>query len=170
MIVICDRDRGDLARTRRLGLAKFEQAVRREITRRGGQKPSLRILRKLSTALYDPRVVITHPRERARTDSPPARRLDRQPAPTDRRRTRMISVLDELQFTDLVTPPSSSSHPSAPQRSSPTGDPNPVRDRTGAGHTLAPLLTRSCPAPLPTAPSSPARAAPALRLAVGPTV
>ena len=34
-----DRDGGDLARTRRLGLARFEQAVRREITRRGGQKP-----------------------------------------------------------------------------------------------------------------------------------
>ena len=49
--VITGRDRGDLARTRRLGAARFEQAVRREITRRGGLKPCLRIVRGLFTAL-----------------------------------------------------------------------------------------------------------------------
>ena len=37
--VILDRDGGDFDRTRRLGAARFEQAVRREITKRGGQKP-----------------------------------------------------------------------------------------------------------------------------------
>jgi transposase len=37
--VIAGRDGGDFARTRRLGMRRFEQAVRREITRRGGQKP-----------------------------------------------------------------------------------------------------------------------------------
>src|SRR5205823_3416171 len=40
--VIAGRDRGDFARTRRLGPARFEHAVRREITRRGGHKPCLR--------------------------------------------------------------------------------------------------------------------------------
>jgi len=35
--VICERDGGDLVRTRRLGAARFEAAVRREILRRGGQ-------------------------------------------------------------------------------------------------------------------------------------
>jgi transposase len=45
--VALDRDGGDLARTRRLGLARFEAAVRREITRRGKQKPCLRIVRSL---------------------------------------------------------------------------------------------------------------------------
>src|SRR5436190_15311117 len=35
MSVICENDVGDLARTHRLGAARFEQAVRREITRRG---------------------------------------------------------------------------------------------------------------------------------------
>jgi hypothetical protein len=40
LAVIVDRDRGDLRRTRRLGAARFEQVVRREILRRGGQKPS----------------------------------------------------------------------------------------------------------------------------------
>jgi transposase len=39
MTVIRQRDGGDFARTRRLGAARFEQAVRREITRRGGLKP-----------------------------------------------------------------------------------------------------------------------------------
>jgi hypothetical protein len=41
MSLICDRDGGDLVRTRRRGPARLEQAVRREITRRGRQKPSL---------------------------------------------------------------------------------------------------------------------------------
>jgi transposase len=43
MSVILDRD-GDLARTRRLGLARFERAVRREIVSRGGKKPTLWIV------------------------------------------------------------------------------------------------------------------------------
>ena len=51
LTVILDRDGGDLDRTRRLGWARFERVVRREITRRGGQKPSLRIARHLSAAL-----------------------------------------------------------------------------------------------------------------------
>jgi hypothetical protein len=36
MVVVLDRDAGDLDRTRRLGPARFEHQVRREITRRGG--------------------------------------------------------------------------------------------------------------------------------------
>jgi transposase len=51
---------GGFTRTRRLGAARFEQAVRREITRRGGQKPCLRIVRGLFTALSDPAGVIAH--------------------------------------------------------------------------------------------------------------
>ena len=57
-----DRDGGDLDRTRRLGWARFERAVRREITRRGGQKPCLRIVRKLFAALADPAGVLAHRR------------------------------------------------------------------------------------------------------------
>ena len=60
MSVICERDGGDLDRTRRLGPARFEQAVRREILKRGGQKPSLRIARRLFAALTDPAGVIAH--------------------------------------------------------------------------------------------------------------
>jgi hypothetical protein len=58
--VITSRDLGDFARTRRLGAARFEQMVRRAITRRGGQKPCLRIVRGLFTALSDPAGVIAH--------------------------------------------------------------------------------------------------------------
>jgi hypothetical protein len=60
--VIVDRDGGDFARTRRLGLARLETAVRREITKRGGQKPCLRIVRKLFAALADPTGVLAHRR------------------------------------------------------------------------------------------------------------
>ena len=60
LTVIVGRDGGDFARTRRLGAARFEQTVRREITRRGGQKPCLRIVRGLFTALSDPAGVIAH--------------------------------------------------------------------------------------------------------------
>jgi len=38
---------GDFGRTRRLGSARFEEAMRREITRRGGRKPCWRIVRGL---------------------------------------------------------------------------------------------------------------------------
>jgi hypothetical protein len=58
MTVIVDRDGGNLDRTRRLGPARFEQAVRREIAKRGGQKLSLRILRNLFAALDDPARVL----------------------------------------------------------------------------------------------------------------
>ena len=48
--VILDRDGGDLARSRRLGPARFEHAVRRLILAQGGQKPCLRIV---GTAVLD---------------------------------------------------------------------------------------------------------------------
>jgi transposase len=45
LAVITGRDSGNLARTRRLGPARFEQAVRREVIRRGRQQPCLRSVR-----------------------------------------------------------------------------------------------------------------------------
>ena len=48
------RDGGDLSRTRRLGRARFERAVRAEVTRRGGVRPCLRIVRGLFSVLTDP--------------------------------------------------------------------------------------------------------------------
>ena len=60
LTVVVDRDRGDLERTRRLGVARFERAVRKEVTRRGGQRPCLRIVRRLFAALSDPAGVLAH--------------------------------------------------------------------------------------------------------------
>jgi transposase len=103
MWVILDRDGGDLTRTRRLGLARFEQAVRREITRRGGQRPCLRIVRKLFTALADETGVIAHRRgalERVQLLLEDWADTQRKLVDTE---TRMVAVLDELELTELVT-------------------------------------------------------------------
>jgi transposase len=101
--VILDRDGGDLARTRRLGLARFENAVRREIAKRGGQRPCLRIVRKLYSALADPTGVTAHRRgalERVQLLLEDWAETQRKLADTE---TRMTTVLDELSLTELAT-------------------------------------------------------------------
>lgn len=101
--VVCGRDGGDLTRTRRLGLARLESVVRREIIRVGGQKPSLRIIRNLSAALTDPAGVIAHRRgalERVHLVVEDWAEDRRRLADTE---TRMHNVLDELRLTELVT-------------------------------------------------------------------
>jgi transposase len=103
MTVVCERDRGDLARSRRLGVDRFELAVRREITRRGGQKPSLRILRQLFTALTDPTGVTAHRSgalERVAFLLQDWHGAAVKLADTE---TRMTDVLDELELTELAT-------------------------------------------------------------------
>jgi transposase len=103
MTVILDRDGGDLARTRRLGLARFERAVRREIVNRGGKKPSLRIVRALFAALSDPAGVLAHRRgalERVQLLLEDWRDTQRKLADTEQR---MTGVLEELELTELVT-------------------------------------------------------------------
>jgi transposase len=101
--VALDRDGGDLARTRRLGLARFENAVRREITRRGGQRPCLRIVRKLYSALADPTGVTAHRRgalERVQLLLEDWTETQRRLLDTE---DRMVAVLEELQLTELAT-------------------------------------------------------------------
>jgi transposase len=101
--VILDRDGGDFTRTRRLGSARFEQQVRREITQRGGQKPCLRIVRKLFTALADPTGVVAHRRgvlERVQLLLEDWADTQRKLVDTE---ARMTAVLDELELTELVT-------------------------------------------------------------------
>jgi transposase len=103
MSVVLDRDGGDLDRTRRLGLARFERAVRREITRRGGQKPCLRIVRRLYSALADPAGVIAHRAgalERVGWVLADWEAGKQRLAETE---DRMVAVLDELELTTLVT-------------------------------------------------------------------
>jgi transposase len=123
MTVILDRDGADLTRTRRLGLARFEHAVRREITRRGGQKPSLRILRNLFNALGDPAGVIAHrpgALERVQLLMADWAHNQHQMAETEHR---MLAVLDELELTDLVTSITGLSAVGAAAILAETGDP-----------------------------------------------
>jgi transposase len=103
MSVVLDRDGGDLDRTRRLGLVRFEAQVRREITRRGGQKPCLRILRKLFTALADPTGVTAHRHgalERAGWVLTDWEADQHRLTQTEQR---MVQVLDDLGLTVLAT-------------------------------------------------------------------
>ena len=102
LAVVVDRDGGDLARTRRLGAARFEHAIRREITRRGGVKPCLRIVRELFAALDDQAGVAAHRAgalERVQLLLVDWVHANERLADTE---TRMVAVLDELQLTGLV--------------------------------------------------------------------
>ena len=121
--VVTARDCGDLARTRRLGAARFEQAVRREITRRGGKKPCLRIIRGLFAALADPAGVIAHrpgALERIALLLEDWQHARRRLAETEQR---MTSVLDELGLTGLVTSITGLSAVGAAAILAETGDP-----------------------------------------------
>ena len=121
--VITSRDRADFTHTRRLGAARFGQAVRREITRRGGQKPCLRIVRRVLTALSDPGGVIARRRgalERAHLLISDWRATHRRLAGTE---TRMVTVLDEPGLTELVTSITSLSAVGAATILAQTGDP-----------------------------------------------
>ena len=98
-----NRDSGDLERTRRLGAARFERAVRKEVIRRGKVRPCLRIVRALFTALTDEAGVLAHrPAAFERIawviddwDHAKAKLVDAE--------ARMVAVLDELQLTELAT-------------------------------------------------------------------
>ena len=103
MSVIMDRDGGDLNRTRRLGLPRFETAVRRQISRWHGQRPCRRIIRQMFTALGDATGVLAHRPgafERIGLLLGDWHQTRERLTHTD---TRMLAVLDELELTDLVT-------------------------------------------------------------------
>jgi transposase len=122
--IVVDRDGGDLARTRRLGLARWESAVRREIIRRGRTKPCMRIVRLLFAALTDPAGVTAH---RAGALERVALIL-RDWLETHRRLTdteaRMTAILDELRLTELVTSIPALSTIGVAAILAETGDPN----------------------------------------------
>jgi transposase len=124
MSIVVDRDGGDLARTRRLGLARLESAVRREVVRRGKQRPCLRIVRLLFAALTDPAGVTAHRAgalERVALLLGDWLETHRRLLDTE---TRMTAVLDELQLTDLVTSITGLSTVGAAAILAETGDPN----------------------------------------------
>ncbi|HZN77555.1 MAG TPA: IS110 family transposase [Micromonosporaceae bacterium] len=124
MSVVLDRDSGDLDRTHRLGFDRFERAVRREITRRGGHKPCLRIARNLFAALADPAGVIAH---RPGALERVALVLEDWQVDQQRRveiERRMVAVLDELELTELVTSIHGISAVGAAAMLAETGDPH----------------------------------------------
>ena len=124
MSIVVDRDSGDLTRTRRLGLARFETAVRREVVRRGGQRPCLRIVRLLFAALSDPAGGHAHRTgalERVALLLGDWLETHRRLADTE---TRMTTVLDELRLTGLVTSITGLSAIGAAAILAETGDPN----------------------------------------------
>lgn len=102
LAVVLDRDGGDLERTRRLGAARFEGAVRKEVTRRGGQRPCLRIVRKLFTALTDPAGVLAHRPAAFERIAWVIQDWDHAKTSLADTEARMVTVLDDLQLTELA--------------------------------------------------------------------
>jgi transposase len=124
MRVVLDRDGGDLTRTCRLGLARLESAVRREVVRRGRQRPCLRIVRLLFAALTDPAGVVSHrPGALQRVGLLLGDWLDTQHRLLDVE-TRMTAVLDQLQLTELATSITGVSAIGAAAILAETGDPH----------------------------------------------
>ena len=123
LVVVACRDGGDFARTRRLGAARFEQAARREIARRGGRRPCLRIVRSVFAALSDHAGVTAHrpgALERVQLLLEDWQHARERLAGTEQR---MTSVLDELGLTGLVTSITGLSAVGAAAILAETGDP-----------------------------------------------
>ncbi|PPK89801.1 transposase IS116/IS110/IS902 family protein [Kineococcus xinjiangensis] len=103
MSIILERDGGDFARTRRLGLERLENLVRKEAMCWGAEKPTLRITRKLFAALDDEAGVLAH---RSGALERVAFALQDWFETRRRRRdteARMTKVIEELGLTALVT-------------------------------------------------------------------
>ncbi len=123
LTVIVDRDGGDLVRTRRLGAARFEHAVRRVILKHGRQKPCLRIVDKLFAALTDAAGVSAHRTgalERVQLLLEDWTHAHERLAETEQR---MTGVLEELGLTRLVTSITGISAVGAAAILAQTGDP-----------------------------------------------
>jgi transposase len=124
MTVIADRDGGDLARTRQRGAARFEHAVRRQIAKHGGQKPALRIVRNLFTALADPTGVRAHRRGALERVAFLLQDWHATTAKIADAEQRMTAVLDELHLTELASSIHGVTAVGAAAILAETGDPN----------------------------------------------
>jgi transposase len=101
--VVMDRCAGDPMRVRRLGPARFEAAVRRELPRWDATRPCLRIVRAVYAALTDSAGVIAHrpgALERAGLVMCDWHETRQRLAAVE---ARMVAVLDDLGLTELVT-------------------------------------------------------------------
>jgi hypothetical protein len=152
LAVVLDRCAGDLGRVARLGPARFEGAVRRELPRWGATRPCLRIVRALYAALGDPAGVMVHrpgALERAHLALGDWRDIRVRLAGAE---ARMVAVLDDLGLTALVTTIAGLTPPALP-RSSPRPairPASPHRDRWSstpgcARATTPPASTRARP-------------------------
>lgn len=103
MTVLMAGDGGDLARTKRLGVARFEHTVRKEIVRRGKVRPCRRIVRQLFTALSDPAGVSAHRPGAFERLGWTLSDWDQARAKQAATEARMVAVLDELQLTALAS-------------------------------------------------------------------
>ena len=112
--------------------------MRREITRRGGQKPCLRIVRELFAALSRSGRGDRAPGRRAGTGRAAAGGLAAHQRRLTETEQRMIGVLDELGLTALVTSITGLSAVGAAAILAETGDPQPVRHRPRAGQARRP--------------------------------
>jgi hypothetical protein len=124
MPVVVERDGGDLARTRRLGLARLEALTGRLIVARGRRKPCRRIVRQLFTALPDPAGVLARrpgALERAALLLQDRDHAQRRQAGTG---ARMLAVPGELGLTGLVTSITGLPAIGAAAILAETGDPN----------------------------------------------
>ncbi len=101
--VLMGRDRGDFARTRRLGKDRFERLVRVEVVRRGRIRPCLRIANKLWTALADPAGVTAHRTGGFERISWILDDWDAAKSNLVEVEHRMTIALDQLGLTSLVT-------------------------------------------------------------------
>jgi transposase len=100
--VVLGRCAGDLGRVRRLGLARFEAAVRRELPGWGAARPCLRIVRAVFAALADPAGVAAHrPGALERVHLAMCDWQDTRARLADVE-ARMVAVLDDLGLTGLV--------------------------------------------------------------------
>jgi transposase len=123
MWVIADRDGGDLARTRRLGLARLEAATRRLVVAWGWARPCLRIVRLLFAALSDPSGVIMHRRGALERVQLLLEDWELTRTRLGEMEQRMTGVLDELGLTGLVTSITGLSAVGAAAILAETGDP-----------------------------------------------
>ena len=86
-----------------MGAARFERAVRKEVTRRGGQRPCLRIARRLFAALSEPAGVLAHRPAAFERITWVIDDWDHAKSGLVDTEARMVAVLDELGLTELAT-------------------------------------------------------------------
>jgi len=123
LAVVLERCDGRPERLNRLGLARFEAAVIRELPRWGGSRRRRAIIAAVFTALVDPRGVMTQRRgalERARWVLADWRSATTRLVQVE---ARMVEVLDELELTELVTSIPGVSAVGAAAMLAETGDP-----------------------------------------------